>query len=90
MKPVLSLKDKRVVARINTHAALMKRGNEFKWHLLDNLPENWELVGITKIAISGKTISEAVFLYNKAMKNVRIKSRKKPVPESLHSSAGQK
>jgi len=79
MKPVLSMKDKRVQKVMNTHACLCTRNRELKFFLLDNIPDNWLRLGITRIAISGLTITESAHKYNMEMKNVRLKSRKRPV-----------
>ena len=79
MRPVLNLKDLRLKKFYSTHGVLCRRGKEFKFYNMDNLPENWEVIGVARLAISGKTISEAIYHYNKELQNVRIKSRKKPV-----------
>ena len=84
-KPILNLKDKRLTKIYSTHGALCYREiagkREFKFFNVDNLPETWKLLGVARLATSGLTISEAIYSYNKELKNVRIKSRKKPVRE---------
>lgn len=86
MRPVLSLKDKRLSKFYDTHAALGVRGEETKFFNLDNFPDNWVCLGVTKVAISGLTISEAIYEYNKELKNVRIIARRKPIRKKVHVS----
>lgn len=78
-RPVLTYNDARVKKLWSTHACLCKRGKEFKWHLLDNLPENWDKLGVCRLAISDYTLTEAVALYNKEIKHFRIIGRKNSV-----------
>jgi hypothetical protein len=78
-KPVLSFNDPRVKKLWTTHAVLCRRGKEFKFHLLDNLPENWDKVRVVRIATPGLTISESLAKANKELKHLRIKSCKRIV-----------
>ena len=84
MKPVLNYKDARLAKIYSSHGVLCMRERaggkrEFKFFNVDNLPETWKIVGVARLAISGLTISEAIYSYNKELKNVRIISRKRIV-----------
>lgn len=91
-RPILNYSDPRVQKLQRTHACICRRKYPdgkivYMWFNLDNLPDRdiWQRLGVARVAISGKTISEAIFMYNEAMKNVRITGRTKPLRRKVRS-----
>lgn len=91
-RPILNYNDSRVKKIWHSHGCLCRKKTkqgeyQYMFFNLDNLPDRdiWQRLGVARLAISGKTISEAIYLYNKELQNVRITGRKKSIPKQVRT-----
>ncbi len=91
-RPILNYNDSRLKKIYHSHGCLCRRKYPdgrivYMFFNIDNLPDRdiWYRLGVAPLAISGKTISEAIYLYNQELKNVRITGRRRPIPKQVRS-----